>query len=391
MDKYSKFIKPLRHRDGATIDGNLRNQESSEKTMFAPRDVESFNGYAGTSEFEGFPLRQLYMNKHHVIPSEWDTGYFRHDDIHNYILEKSKYIVAIHYLKNHKDVNKCLLYLGGNECIYVYIYDRSRLYLRVDAENKYGVCLLFTKKTKTVEKIMEYFDKLVIPENEEDNTGYLNILVQTDYGFDLERKEIACPEIDFSMNYNEDFEPIHKLIVDKLSVDKSKGLVLLHGVAGTGKTTYIRYLINHLKKKVIYVPPSMASAIADPALIKFFIKHSNSILVIEDAENILMKRVSNSSQAVSNVLNLTDGLLSDCANIQKVATFNTDVLKIDEALLRKGRLIARYEFTALEESRTLKLAKKLGVKIESRQTLADIYNSEDTSFSKKTSKIGFKN
>jgi hypothetical protein len=383
--KYSSYDKPARGRNGSCYDGNMSERDRHDSVrMFATGNGESFNGFSGTSEFEAFPLRQLFVNKHKQLPSEWDTGYIKTKDIQDYVLKNKKYVIATHYSKN-KDIKKCLLYLGGKERVYVYIYDRG-----YDSQKDLnGVCLLFTDKTKAVEKVMDYFIKLVIPENKK-NEGYLNILVKTQHGFDLEQKEITCPEIDFAINYNEDFTPIHKLITDKLSITNSKGLVLLHGLAGTGKTTYIRYLINILKKRVIYIPPSMASLIADPELIKFFIKNSNSILVIEDAENILMKRVANSTQAIANILNLSDGLLSDCANIQIVATFNTDILNIDEALLRKGRLIAKYEFTQLEESRTLKLSKKLGVKIDGKHTLADIYNSTDKSFAKKTNIIGFK-
>lgn len=382
--KYNSSVKLTRGRSGIVHDGNMRNSYKHDlEKMFAVGYTESFNGFSGTSEFESFPLRQLFVNKHKQLPSEWDTGYIKTRDIQDYVLKNKKYVIATHYSKN-KDVKKCLLYFGGKEHIYVYIYDRGY----DNQEDNYGVCLLFTKNTKSVERVMDSFIKLVIPENEK-NEGYLNILVKTQFGFGLEQKEIKSPEIDFSINYNEDFKPIHNLITEKLAINNSKGLVLLHGLAGTGKTTYIRYLINILKKRVIYIPPSMVSAIADPELIKFFILYSNSILVIEDAENILMKRVANSSQAIANILNLTDGLLSDCANIQIVATFNTDILNIDEALLRKGRLIAKYEFTQLEESRTLKLSKKLGVKIDGKHTLADIYNSTDKSFSKNKNKIGF--
>lgn len=203
------------------------------------------------------------------------------------------------------------------------------------------------------------------------------------------KKEVPIPEIDFDINYNEDFTKINKLIIEKLSVDNSKGIVLLHGKAGTGKTTYIRYLINSINKKIIYIPPSMANSLANPELIKFLMNNSNSILVIEDAENVLMKRSENSSEAIANILNLTDGLLSDCANIQVVATFNTDLLNIDEALLRKGRLIARYEFKELEEDRVLKLCEKLGVKNNGKQVLTNIYNANEASFTKEKSKIGF--
>ncbi len=385
MQEYTSFDKPINSRSGNMFDGNMASSSGRDGVrLFGVGVTESINGFSGVPEFESFPLRQLFVNRHNQFPCEWDTGYIKNKDIQEYVSKNEKHVMATHYDKN-KGVKKCLLFLGGKECVYAYIYDRG--YDRQSDRN--GVCLLFKKKTKVVEKIMNSFIKIVIPETNKEE-GYLNILIKTQHGFELEKKEIPCPEIDFSINYNEDFESIHKLIIQKLSVNNSKGLVLLHGLAGTGKTTYIRYLINVLKKKVIYIPPSMASVLSDPELIKFFIQNSNSVLVIEDAENVLMKRVANSTQAVTNILNLTDGLLSDCANIQIVATFNTDIINIDDALLRKGRLIAKYEFTTLEENRTVKLSKILGVNICGKQTLADIYNASDKSFNKKRNKIGFK-
>ena len=301
-----------------------------------------------------------------------------------YVLKNKQNILASNYNKD-KSLKRCLIYLGGKECVYVYFYDRDYYGIEIDM---LGVCLIFKERTKAVEKIMDYFIGLAIPEQIK-NEGYLNILTMRGNEFVLEQKEVLLPEIDFNINYNEDFAPINKLIIEKLSVDKSKGIVLLHGKAGTGKTTYIRYLINNIKKKIIYIPPSMADSLANPQLIKFLMTNSNSILVIEDAENVLMKRVEHSSQAIANILNLTDGLLSDCANIQIVATFNTDVMNIDEALLRKGRLIAKYEFKELEEKRALKLCKKLGVENNGKQVLTDIYNANEASFIKEKRKIGF--
>jgi ATP-dependent 26S proteasome regulatory subunit len=89
---------------------------------------------------------------------------------------------------------------------------------------------------------------------------------------------------------------------------------------------------------------------------------------------------------------LSDGLLSDCLNIQIIATFNTDLLNIDEALLRKGRLIAKYEFKELTNDRKKNLSKKLNIAFDkNNQTLAEIYNSStpDVTNSKPV-KIGFK-
>ena len=50
----------------------------------------------------------------------------------------------------------------------------------------------------------------------------------------------------------------------------AKGLVLLHGLPGTGKTSYIRYLIRQLDKEVIFIPPNMAYALTNPDFIKLF-------------------------------------------------------------------------------------------------------------------------
>ena len=92
--------------------------------------------------------------------------------------------------------------------------------------------------------------------------------------------------------------------------------ILLIGGPGTGKTSYIRYLITKLKKKVIFLPPDMATALTNPNLIPIFIENPDSIFVIEDAENIVLDRERNGNSSVSALLNISDGLLSDCLNIQ---------------------------------------------------------------------------
>lgn len=62
---------------------------------------------------------------------------------------------------------------------------------------------------------------------------------------------------------------------------------------------------------------------------------------------------------------------------QIIATFNCDLTKIDPALLRKGRLIANYEFNKLDLESARILSDKLGYGIENvnePMTLAEVYN-----------------
>lgn len=160
-------------------------------------------------------------------------------------------------------------------------------------------------------------------------------------------------------------------------------------------SSYIKYLTSQINdKKILFVPPAMAETLSDPSIIPFLMEHQNSILIIEDAEKVISDRETNGSSAgVSNILNLTDGILGDCLNIQILATFNMKKEKIDQALLRAGRLIAEHKFTILSVDETNKLLKKLNKKHISNvgMTLADIYNIDEDIYktTNKNSKIGF--
>jgi hypothetical protein len=219
------------------------------------------------------------------------------------------------------------------------------------------------------------------------------LLVMNGNFFDIESFKLKQPSFTIEENYNDDLMPVHRQLLKRLNTDNDKGIVLLHGDPGTGKTSYLRYLTTTLNKKVIFFPPNLAESITHPNLITILIENPNSILVIEDAENVLLDRNHNDKSAVSALLNLSDGLLSDCLGIQIVCTFNTDVAEIDPALLRKGRLITSYKFEALETDKAQRLSDKLGFtsQINSSMRLTDIYNQDETEQPAiEKIKIGFK-
>ena len=85
----------------------------------------------------------------------------------------------------------------------------------------------------------------------------------------------------------------------------------------------------------------------------------------------------NESSAVTNLLNVGDGLLSDSLKIKIIITFNTDLKNIDTALQRKGRLKYQYTFNELCPKKSETLLKSLGYspsRITKGMSLADIYN-----------------
>ena len=183
-------------------------------------------------------------------------------------------------------------------------------------------------------------------------------------------------------------------ILRRLRKKGDKGLVLLHGKPGTGKTSYIRHLVTKTKKPVIFLPPNMAASITDPGLMNVLIDNPDSAFVIEDAENIIVDRNRSGSSPVSALLNIADGLLSDCLNIQIVCSFNTDLSRVDAALTRKGRLIAKYEFLELEARKAQALSNKLGFAsvVDAPMTLAAVYNQHEKEFptAAKRGSMGFR-
>jgi hypothetical protein len=191
---------------------------------------------------------------------------------------------------------------------------------------------------------------------------------------------------DLDVNYGHGFEKFHNDLMQRFN-SSTKGLVLFHGQPGTGKTFYIRHLLRKMvsnRKNVIYIPPNMVDHLVDPMFMTFLSGElrewgeggQTCVLLIEDAEPLLAKREEGVRiQGVTNLLNMTDGLLNDMLNIQIICTFNVDLQKLDSALLRPGRLIARKEFKALSVLDANLLAQRLGIKHHFKKpaTLGEIY------------------
>ena len=248
-----------------------------------------------------------------------------------------------------------------------------------------------TKDYAMANKMLKEFKMLKAPEKEKDYE--INIISLSGNQLDLKTIAIKPTHLDIDLYYNDDFKIIDALIRERLAKENDKGIVLLHGLPGTGKTTYLRYLIGTLKKKVMFVSPSVAGNLMNPEFMDLLLDNPNAVLVIEDAENIIMDRKYSSHSSVSNLLNISDGLLSDCLNVQIICTFNSKIGLVDNALLRKGRLIARYEFEKLSIEKAVALSNHLGLKniVKRPMTLAEITNPEENyQEPTKTNVIGFR-
>ena len=192
---------------------------------------------------------------------------------------------------------------------------------------------------------------------------------------------VAAGEL--AMHYGDDFPAWEKQWLDCLC-RKASGLTILHGEPGCGKTYFLRAVTARLiDRAAIYVIPlSEVELLSSPRFVGFWVaqtkRHQNKIkvVILEDAEELLLPRDRGSRNNVSNLLNIADGFLGDHLKIQVVATTNAAVRELDKAVLRPGRLIGQREFRRLTrpEAERLALAKGLVLPEQNDYSLAEIYN-----------------
>jgi hypothetical protein len=207
--------------------------------------------------------------------------------------------------------------------------------------------------------------------------------------FELAEKMLPCK---LKEHYNDDFSPIDLRIKEALK-DKEEGLILLHGKPGTGKTSYLKNLIDNTERKVVYMPSELVSEMGSPGFLDALFKMKGSVLIIEDAEQAMFERGGSGSDsaAVSTLLNVTDGFLAGVLQLTVICTFNTKWSNIDKALTRKGRIITKYQFDDLAPEKVSGIvgAKMIETDKGKAMTLAEAFNYEAPELTVETNKIGF--
>ena len=245
-----------------------------------------------------------------------------------------------------------------------------------------------------IEEIKKMINSCIIKESHKSHYYLIVKNRSFDIDFSLRKCNVKKQKMEISTHYNDDFLPVNERITAFLH-QESSGLIIFHGEQGTGKTTYIRHLIHSIDKKLIYLPVDMVDMISNPNFLPFMLNYKDSILVIEDCEDLLQTRMSGKKMnpALVNILNLCDGLLGDTMQLKLICTFNAPLTSIDKALLRKGRLSAMYEFKKLEAKKANLIIENYKMNIpltDTPITLAELFHYEQYSFNHSEKQIGFK-
>ena len=161
------------------------------------------------------------------------------------------------------------------------------------------------------------------------------------------------------------------------------GLTVLTGTPGTGKTTLLRSLAHWLVDSHVFyfMPAARFASVESGEIVTFWANENRSsklrkILILEDAESVLLRRGEDNREKVATLLNLTDGMLGDALGLHVVCTLNSELADLDPALLRPGRLVAHHDFELLTADEASRLAEALGLLAPGadRISLAELFN-----------------
>jgi len=274
---------------------------------------------------------------------------------------------------------------SGTDCEYV-----RRLLLRV-AEGAfcYVEPLEITAYASSPGLALECVDRLVAhygkPKRRERPCFFL-LSIQA-RNIDVKRVTITRPFVlsdqDLALHYTGDIVGFERHVTNALN-SRQAGATILRGEPGTGKTSFIRHLIAKLlpTHRFYYLPVHACAYLTSPEMVEFWLMQSRvlpeskKVVVLEDAEELLMERCTDNQTKVSNLLNIADGLLGEFLQMHLICTLNCPLERLDPAITRPGRLVAYHEFKRLGREQAERLASAKGLSLRSSQpdySLAEMY------------------
>jgi hypothetical protein len=217
----------------------------------------------------------------------------------------------------------------------------------------HNVVIYYIKSDKLIDNILIELEDMVLKLN---NINKYNSMTITHDGLSVDSYDLLKYDFDnINLYYNKGVvkksEKILKII------DKSdKGLLIIHGERGTGKTILVNHIVSSSNKPVIFIPSTMVDhTINNPDFTTFIKMYKNSIIIIDDCE--LYNKIF-----ITNILQLVDGMLSDTLNLNIICLFNGTEDNIDENLLDCNNLHDVIEIGYLDNTECEKLCECLGIK-----------------------------
>ena len=221
---------------------------------------------------------------------------------------------------------------------------------------------------------------------EENEYNKVNTVSINSGTLEIEPVDVPSDIENFEMYYSKGTsKKIKKLIKE---IKKSpKGLSILYGERGLGKTSTINYLASKLDRIVIFIPNNMIEhTINNPEFRKFLKRYSRPIIIIDDCEMLFHEYFNKSNMFANNLMQMVDGFISDTIEANVIAIFNVENEdEIDHSLLEANNLLGVVDFDYLSTDESNELSEYLGHNktLKNKSRVLDIIKSSKPSKNKK--------
>jgi len=234
------------------------------------------------------------------------------------------------------------------------------------------------KSLELVDKLKARFSKGLFRDHEPQGTVYAMTKNSRGYTFTAvgEAGTKFIPE-----NYNEDVAAtFSKIRANLVSKEPNGRLYILNGIPGTGKTYFIRGLLQETEDvNFVVIPASLMQSLTDPEFMSALISElgeNPTCLILEDADQCLVNRQHGDMPSISSLLNLSDGIIGSLLSIHIICTTNAEQVDIDPAAMRAGRLGAHMDFRQLPVEQANRVLQKFNPDLkpfDQDVVLAEIY------------------
>lgn len=258
--------------------------------------------------------------------------------------------------------------------VFIGFYEHHR---EVDGEMYHddirNIVLYYNTKKLSLDKsrdIIAVFSSILVEEPEYDLSKVNLLNLNGDGQFDMEDYDLRL-KIDnknFNLYYNDSVLEKRQSLIKKIN-KSSKGLTILYGQRGTGKTTFLTSIIKKINRTIIYVPFSLLESVVNNYDFgRLVTSIYNPTLIIES--DYLFK--NNNNLNVYSIIDMVDGIMSNNWGLQIILNLNQEDISQDLLSCNNLMDVLHFEKLSIEKSNKLSSILKKNITYENPQTVNSV-------------------